>query len=104
MRLLKLLEKHRMHVKYFCDLVPKHTPLDDVYIMRDDVILARLNMASVQRWVVDFDSRVESVLSLLKSDGINPQDKGAALKSLSETCMPKRLSEIYLNFIYEGDK
>ena len=104
MRLLKLLEKHRMHVKYFCNLVPKHSPLDDVYIMRDDVILARLNMTSVEMWVVDFDSRVESVLSLLKAEGINSQDKDAAIKSLSETCMPKRLSEIYLTFIYEDRK
>lgn len=48
--------------------------------------------------------QVNSILALLKAEGINPQDKDTALKSISETCMPKRLSEIYLNFIYEAKK
>lgn len=104
MRLLKLLEKYDMHVKHFCDLVPKHSPLDDVYIMKGDTIIVRLNMASVSTWVFGLDEKVERINSLLKADNVNPQDKDAALKSLSETCMPKRLSEVYLNFIYEGGK
>ena len=39
---------------------------------------------------------VESLLALFKAEGIDPQNKEACLKSISETGLPTRLTQIYL--------
>lgn len=104
MRLLKLLEKYDIHVKNFCETIKPSCPYDSVYLMKNGKILVNLNINQVEIWVGHLDRNVCSILAALKSEGVNPQDKDAALKSISETCMPKRLSEVYLNFIYKGDK
>ena len=44
---------------------------------------------------------VESLLALFKAEGIDPQNKEACLKSISETCLPNRLGKIYLEKILQ---
>ena len=45
----------------------------------------------------------KKIRMLLSAESIDEQDKDSAIKSLSETCMPKRLTEIYLSLIYKGN-
>ena len=50
------------------------------------------------------NKEVESILALLKSEQIDPCDYDACLISLSETCLPTKLTEIYKNVIYPAAK
>ena len=43
---------------------------------------------------------VESILALFKSEGLDPCDFDKCEKSLSETCLPTRLTETYIKKIY----
>ena len=47
---------------------------------------------------------IEKILSLLKAEGIDTQNKDAVLQSLAETCLPTKLSKYYLEHIYNNDK
>ena len=42
------------------------------------------------------------IRALLKCDGIDFKDKDRALKSLSETVMPKKLTNLYLQELTNG--
>jgi hypothetical protein len=42
------------------------------------------------------------IRALLKCDGIDFKDKDCALKSLSETVMPKKLTNLYLQELTNG--
>ena len=42
---------------------------------------------------------IESIVALIKSEGLNPADSDACLASLSETCLPSQLSSIYLDYV-----
>lgn len=43
---------------------------------------------------------VWSILALFKSEGLDPCDFDRCKKSLSETCLPTRLTETYIKKIY----
>lgn len=45
---------------------------------------------------------IEKIRALLKSEGVGIHEKEKALKSISETCLPTKLTSIYLNYIYES--
>lgn len=46
---------------------------------------------------------IEKINALLKVDGINPQDKEKALRSISETCLPTQLTKVYMSYIYKQE-
>lgn len=43
---------------------------------------------------------IESILALFKSEGLDPCSFDECTKSLSETCLPTRLTETYIKKIY----
>lgn len=45
-------------------------------------------------------TEVESILALFKSEGLDPCDFDKCIKSLSETCLPTRLTETYRREIH----
>ena len=47
---------------------------------------------------------IEKVLSLLQAEGINPYDEEMAVKSLSETVMPRGNVEIYKEWLNNRNK
>ena len=49
-------------------------------------------------------TRIEKVLSLLQAEGINPYDEEMAVKSLSETVMPRGNVEIYKEWLNNRNK
>ena len=49
-------------------------------------------------------SRIEKVLSLLQAEGINPYDEDLAVKSLSETVMPRVNIDIYKAWLNNRNK
>ena len=49
-------------------------------------------------------SRIEKILSLLQAEGINPYDEDLAVKSLSETVMPRVNIEIYKAWLNNKNK
>ncbi|WP_336879703.1 hypothetical protein [Providencia rettgeri] len=51
---------------------------------------------------MNIELAIEKIKILLKVDGIDFQDKEKALKSISETCLPTKLSKIYMEHIYEN--
>ena len=48
--------------------------------------------------------RIEKILSLLQAEGINPYDEDMAVKSLSETVMPRVNIEIYKAWLNNRNK
>lgn len=44
---------------------------------------------------------IEKIKALLKSESIGIHEKDKAMKSISETCLPTKLTSIYLNYVYE---
>lgn len=51
---------------------------------------------------MNIELAIEKINALLKVDGIDPQDKEKALKSISETCLPTQLTKVYMEYIYTG--
>ena len=49
-------------------------------------------------------TRIEKILSLLQAEGINPYDEEMAVKSLSETVMPRGNVEIYKEWLNNRNK
>ena len=49
-------------------------------------------------------TRIEKILSLLQAEGINPYDEDRAVKSLSETVMPRVNVEIYKAWLSNRNK
>lgn len=101
MIILELLEKYDIFAHNFCEVIRPDTPYEDIYLTKGGDILVKLNFGSVEQWLRQLDKDVDSIKSLLKSEGVDEQDKAKALRSISETCMPKKLSEMYLRFIYQ---
>ena len=50
------------------------------------------------------NKEAESIMALLKSEGIDPCDYDACLSSLSETCLPTKITAIYKDVIYPAAK
>ena len=48
--------------------------------------------------------RIEKILSLLQAEGINPYDEEEAIKSLSETVMPKHNVATYKEWLNNRNK
>jgi hypothetical protein len=44
-------------------------------------------------------TRIEKILSLLQAEGINPHNEWMAIKSLSETVMPKQNIAVYKEWL-----
>ena len=40
---------------------------------------------------------IESIVAMIKSDGLNATDRDGCLHSISQTCLPTRLSDIYIH-------
>lgn len=51
---------------------------------------------------MNIELAIEKINVLLKIDGIDPQDKEKALKSISETCLPTQLTKVYMEHIYDN--
>ena len=49
-------------------------------------------------------TRIEKILSLLQAEGINPYDEEEAIKSLSETVMPKHNFATYKEWLNNRNK
>ena len=68
--------------------------------MREEKVLAKMNRKSVEAWIYHFDSdnQFGYRYPMKASTHIN---KVAALNCLSDTCMPKRLYQVYIEYIYK---
>lgn len=70
--------------------------------MVDDVIVFSGTTTETITYLCALHNKINRILAMFLADGIQHQDKDRCLKSISETCSPKQLSEYYLMWIYEN--
>ena len=99
-KLLELCNKYKLHIKEISDPID----CDTHHIMHGGDILIRLHLNAIPHFVRGIDSRVKSVLAILKSESIKTNDFDNCIKSLSETVGAKGNIEIYKRYIYENNR
>jgi hypothetical protein len=67
-------------------------------MMGEDIVFKGTTSQTVT-YLCGLHMKINKILATLSSDGIHHQDKDSSIRSLSETCSPKSLTELYLKWI-----
>lgn len=75
---------------------------ESIRCMRGGDVVFHSNRSDVISFLSGLHRKVQAVLALLSSEGIDCQDYDKAVISLSETVSPKRNLEVYKYWIYKN--
>lgn len=75
---------------------------DSVRITKDDEIIFHSTVSDATSFLCGLYTKIQSILSLFSAEGIDPQDKERALKSISETCLPTHITRVYMQHIFQN--
>lgn len=74
-----------------------------IIVMAGDTVLIHDTQSNVISWLCGIHAKVNAVLALLYACNADLHDLDCCMRHISETCAPKKLSEVYITFIFGND-